>query len=189
MKYPTRPRHQAQQGLVLIVCLFVLLAVTSLGIFGMRNVTLGERVAGNTLEKQRSVQAAESALRYGEWWLSTNDRGEYINCSGTPVNGNTKSQMRVCTNALSDATSLPWTGYTTYTPGTMKISTSGGLVAPDDDVNYYSVPQLYISYMGKDRRGEFFQISAAGYGGNENTVTVVQSTFTFSLNSIDLGGL
>ncbi|WP_415795178.1 PilX N-terminal domain-containing pilus assembly protein [Comamonas aquatilis] len=176
-----------QQGVVIIVCLFVLLAVMSLGIFGMRNVTLSERAAGNTLEKQRSFQAAESGLRYGEWWLSLNNHGEYINCSDT-VDGNTISLMRVCTNALANPADSSWTGYTTYTPENMTISNGGGL-ASNGDINYLAQPKLYISYLGKNRRGDFFQLSATGYGGQESTASVLQSTFTFSLSSIDLGDL
>ena len=176
---------------MIIVCLFVLLAVMALGVFGMRNVTLSERAAGNTLEKQRSLQAAESALRYGEWWLSRNNHGEYRQCDDS-VSGNTISLMRVCVNKLENPESMTWSGYTSYTPDKMKVmsagSTIGGL-ADNGDVVYYSQPNLYIYYLGKNRRGEFFQLSAAGYGGQESTASVVQSTFTFSLNSIDLGGL
>lgn len=187
MKFHNKLSIRRQQGVVLIVCLFILLAVMSLGIYGMRGVTLGERAAGNTLEKQRSMQAAESALRYGEWWLSLNNRGNYINCNDV-VDGNTVSNMRVCTNALNAPAALPWTGYTTYTPKKMTIKTGGGLTDAGD-INYTAQPHLYISYLGKNRRGEFFQLSGSGYGGQESTASVVESTFTFSVNSIDLGGL
>lgn len=182
-----KPHIRRQKGAVIIVCMFILLAVMSLGVFGMRNVTLSERAAGNTLEKQRSMQAAESALRYGEWWISRNNRGDYIECADN-VTGHSFSLMRVCSNPLDKAASLPWNGYTTYSPEKMKISDAGGL-AEGGDVNYVHQPQLYISYAGKNRRGEFFLLSAAGYGGQESTASVVQSTFTFSLNSINLGEL
>lgn len=188
MKFRTKAIKPRQQGVVIIVCLFVLLAVMSLGIFGMRNVTLSERAAGNTMEKQRSLHAAESALRYGEWWLSINNHGEYSDCKSV-VDGNSIAFMRVCNDALTEPNELPWTGYTTYKPNNMTVSTDGGLVKEGGDINYYSEPQLYINYIGKNRRGEFFQLSAAGYGGQESTASVVQSTFTFSLSSIDLGGL
>lgn len=181
------PHRDRQRGVVLIVCLFVLIAVISLGVFGMRSVTLSERVAGNTLEKQRSLQAAESALRYGEWWLTLNNRGEFKECT-TVVSGNTVSQMRVCTNALANPIALPWTGYTTYTPANMTINTAGGL-ATSGDINYQAAPQLYIQYIGSNRQAEFFQLTAAGYGGQASTVSVVQSTFSFSQNAVDLGGL
>lgn len=187
MKFRTKSLVRHQQGVVLIVCLFILLAVMSLGIFAMKNITLSERAAGNTLEKQRSLQAAESALRYGEWWLSLNNHGDYKNCNDI-VSGNTVSNMRVCTNILQKPAEIPWQSYMTYKPEKMAVDVSGGL-NNTGDINYFSTPQLYISYLGKNRRGEYFQLSGAGYGGQESTSSVVQSTFSFSLNSIDLGGL
>ncbi|MFE1573477.1 pilus assembly protein PilX [Comamonas odontotermitis] len=161
--------------------------MASLGIFGLRSVTLGERSAGNTLEKQRSLRAAESAIGYGEWWLSRNNLGASVECT-TAVNGNTVSLMRVCTNALVSPASLPWTGGTIYTPAAMSLSADAGL-ASSGDVNYQQPPQLYIHYLGANRRGTFYSVSGAGFGGNESTVSVLQSTFSFNLNSIDLGGL
>lgn len=181
--------NNTERGIVLIICLVLLICVSVLGIYGMRNVMLGERVAGNTLEKQRSTQAAESALRYGEWWLSRNNLGEQNACTDTVTNGNQLGLMRVCTKRLVNPGTIPWTGRTVYTPPNMHIDKSGGLT--EKDINYYAAPDLYISYLGEGLRGrgKFYELSASGYGGQKNTATVVQSTFTFSTNSINLGEL
>lgn len=55
-----------QQGVVLIVSLMLLVVITLLGISGMRNTTLDERMAGNMRDLQLAFYSAESALREAE---------------------------------------------------------------------------------------------------------------------------
>ena len=59
-----RPFHQS--GVVLVVVLLFMLALTTVAIFGARNVTMGERQARNESEYQVARQAAEAALRDAE---------------------------------------------------------------------------------------------------------------------------
>ena len=62
--------HHRQQGVVLVVVLIFLLALSTLAIFSARNVTFGERQARNEVEFQVARQAAEAALRDAEADLS-----------------------------------------------------------------------------------------------------------------------
>ena len=55
-----------QRGVVLIVALVVLLVLSLLGISGMQNTVLEERMAGNMYDRNLAFQAAEAALRAGE---------------------------------------------------------------------------------------------------------------------------
>ena len=55
-----------QSGVVLVVVLLFMLALTTIAIFGVRNVTMGERQARNESEYQVARQAAEAALRDAE---------------------------------------------------------------------------------------------------------------------------
>lgn len=55
-----------QQGVVLVVVLIFMLALSTLAIFSARNATLGERQARNELDFQVARQAAEAALRDAE---------------------------------------------------------------------------------------------------------------------------
>lgn len=59
----TRP---GERGVVLVVVLIFLLALSTLAVFSSRNATIGERQARNELEYQVARQAAEAALRDAE---------------------------------------------------------------------------------------------------------------------------
>jgi type IV pilus assembly protein PilX len=55
-----------QAGIVLVVSMLVLVVITLLGITGMRNTTLEEKMAGNVRDTQMAFNAAEAALRNAE---------------------------------------------------------------------------------------------------------------------------
>ena len=191
-----------QKGVVMLISLIVLIAVTLLGIFAMKSIGLNEGVAGNTMDKQRSMQAAESTLRFGENWIKQGNYGSRSNCTETqPINGNLVSNVRVCNTPMASL-ALPWTGAMTYTPLDVTVSSNGGLAAADptsglQDVNYFSAPQLRVDLLTQSPsngtvfnfRGEaYFQVSAMAQGANQNTVSIVQSTYTLKMNNINLGG-
>lgn len=180
-----------QHGFVLIASLIFLLVLSIFSVGMFRGIGLQEKIAGNIREKERAFHSAESALQFGEWWLTqgTADTGSVCN---TVLNANA-GQTKVCSNALLDPTTVPWknggatVGFT-YIPTTtpaMAISTSGGLNT------YYSAPSLYINYIGPDSTGEniLYQVTASGFGGNVNAVAVVQSTYAINSGIKDLGGL
>ncbi len=62
----SHPGRRYQHGVVLVVVLLFMLALSTIAIFGARNATLGERQARNEGEYQVARQAAEAALRDGE---------------------------------------------------------------------------------------------------------------------------
>lgn len=55
-----------QTGAALIVSLVLLVLVTLLGVAGIQNVALEEKMAGNAYDRNIAFQVAEAALRYGE---------------------------------------------------------------------------------------------------------------------------
>ena len=61
-----------QRGAVLIVALLMLLVMTILGVSGVGNSLLEERMSGNYRQSQASFQSAEFALNVAEDWLTTN---------------------------------------------------------------------------------------------------------------------
>ena len=61
-----------QRGAVLLVSLMILLIMTVLGIAGMSSTTMEEKMAANNQQQQQAYQAAETALRDAEAWLTTN---------------------------------------------------------------------------------------------------------------------
>lgn len=67
MKSETRSN---EGGYVLLVVLFVLLAVSLLGISGVRQTGLQMQMAHNHQDYQVAFQAAEAALSHGEWLIA-----------------------------------------------------------------------------------------------------------------------
>lgn len=192
MTMPSRrtcPARAQERGFVLIVALLFLLVLTLLAVALFRSGGLQERIAGNTREKQRALEAAQSALQYGEWWLGQANRGTGANCN-TITNANVLAQMQVCSNALANPTSLPWAARADYLPPNMTVASGGGLSA-SGDINYQAEPGLYISYIGlsADGTAQLYQVTAFGYGGSASTAAVVQSTYQMKTGVKDLGGL
>lgn len=61
----------AQQGLVLLVSLVLLLGLTLIGLASMQEATLQEKLAGSLRQRNQSFQAAETGLRLGESAVQT----------------------------------------------------------------------------------------------------------------------
>jgi type IV pilus assembly protein PilX len=193
----TRHTKSFQRGIVLISSLLLLVVVTILAIGLFRGFGLDEKIAGNTREKQRALQAAISAQQYAEWWLSVGNAINLVSCSGpyTVLTG-----VPICTNTLPTVVSgsaniavLPWavagvTTQVTYTPPNMTLATGSSIAAG----TYYATPVFYISYLGlgtaaNGSQGMLFQIDAAGYGGSPSTAAVVESTYLLQTSDIPLG--
>lgn len=182
----------------MIISLLMLITVTILGIFAVKSVLLSESAAGNTMDKQRSMQVAEGTIRYGEAWITQelNNLGPQVDCTNsTPVNVDLVASMRICKSTLTSL-DLPWSGSMTYTPTNIIVATGGGLAAKNSagiqDVNYAGLPLLHIGYLGgsaDSRQGIYYQISAEASGGNTNTVSIVQSTLQVTKTNLNLGGL
>jgi type IV pilus assembly protein PilX len=171
-------RRRPQQGFVLMVGLILLVVVTLLSMSMFRSFGMQERMAGNTRDKQRSYEAAQSALQFGEWWLQKGETNIAIACSGV-INGNVFDDIRICDSPLTTPENLSsWTSRIDYVPPGMTVAAGGG-VAASGDINYQSKPSLHIHYLGVADGGKnlLFQVSAMASGGNPDTVSVIQSTF------------
>lgn len=74
MHYPAR-----QSGIVLVIALIVLVAMTLAGIGLMRAVDTNTAVAGNLAFRQSAVQAADVALKRSLDWLRANSASNAMN--------------------------------------------------------------------------------------------------------------
>ena len=192
-----------QRGIVLVSSLLLLLVVTIVALSMFRSFGIQEKIAGNMREKQRALQAAVTAQQFAEVWLSGNAASTPSAPCTALMNGN-NGQGQICSNQLSNpsifpngVTALPWminntpVGVT-FTPTGMPIgsttSTTNTILTP----TYASAPTFYISDLGPSPEGstpgEIYQIDAVGYGGNSNTVAVVESTYVVSTSSVNHGG-
>jgi type IV pilus assembly protein PilX len=186
----------AQRGIVLVSSLLLLLVVTIMALSMFRSFGIQEKIAGNMREKQRALQAAVTAQQFAEVWLGGNAGGTPSGPCSTLMNANT-GEGQICSNQLpivlpSFTTSLPWQIGVTYTPPGMltpsTTTTANSILNP----LYFSAPTFYISDLGASKDGntpgEVYQIDAVGYGGNSNTVAVVESTYVVSTSSVNRGG-
>jgi type IV pilus assembly protein PilX len=173
-----------QRGLVLVTSLLLLVVVTILAIGMFRSFGLDEKIAGNVREKQRALNAAETAEQYAEQWLSSGNATSAIACGATPVNVG-----QVCTSTMqalgADPAVLPWSnGAVNYSPSTMALPTSGPGA-------YYLIPAYYIGFLNTATVNgvttSIYQIDAVGYGGSANTAAVVESTYRVQSGTKNLG--
>jgi len=185
------PLRAAQRGVILVVSLLMLALLTLLSVAMFRGFGLEQRIAGNTREKQHAFQAAQSALQYGEYWLSQGNGTSGAPCATAPTT------LQVCSNPPSVAlatlspASSSWAFGASYAPASigstapLPVSTAGGVG------NYYAAPELYIYFLGLAPNGQsrVFQVTSAAAGGNPNAVSIVQSTYSISTAIKDLGGL
>ncbi|MFI4889779.1 MAG: PilX N-terminal domain-containing pilus assembly protein [Steroidobacterales bacterium] len=187
------PRKQS--GVVLVLSMLLLVVITLLALSMFRSIGMQELIAGSLREKDRALQSAVSAQQYGEWWLTSgNNINNIFSCTGGVLNANI-GDGHVCTNTLNSITGIagitsfttvPWTSTagaeigTVYTPPTMVgtgITSGAGLNV------YWEPPRFYITLLGaapSGEQGNIYQIDAWGYGGDPNTVAVVESTFLVS---------
>ena len=196
------PRRQS--GVVLVLSMLLLVVITLLALSMFRSVGMQEMIAGSLREKDRALQSAISAQQYAEWWLTNgNDLNNVMACTAGLLNANTGSS-HVCTNSLSSITaasgaaaftSVPWTGAggaeigTVYTPPGLTATTT----APAMNT-YWEAPRFYITLLGAapagdvvGQQGNTYQIDAWGYGGDPNTVVVVESTYLVTTGITPLG--
>lgn len=176
------------RGYALVTAMLMLVICAFLGMSVYRGLGLQGRIAGNTMDKERSFQAAESTLRFGEWWLTQGLAGTGVACSGV-YDANTVSAMRACTVALTPATAaqLPWSTGGTYTPPLMNVSMGGGQTG--GDANYALSPMVHVAYVGPgpDGKSQLYQVSSVAYGGSASTATVLQSVYSMTQKTRNLG--
>ena len=181
-----RRAHQPRgsRGMVLITTLLLLLVVTILALAMFRGVGLENRIAGNTLDKQRALQGANSAQQYAEQWLISNiESVAPMDCSSDPqatalpVICNMPLVKQVAGGQVAVA---PWyisgtaVGFTYNPNNQLTISTTGGANS------FYGAPVAYIGELGEDAttaNATDYIVDAWSYGGSQSTVAVVESVY------------
>lgn len=174
---PTTPTRQ--RGVVLIIALIILLALTILGVSGMSTTTMQERMSANTRDRQIAFQAAEAALRDGENYVQNNTMDPTMfdtNCTNGLCDCSDKTTG--CVEYWTDPALSVWT-----TANRHKLYSSA----------YPSVaaqPEYIIEYMGNVNPAgisssttpnatdpQMFRITALGTGQTPNATVMLQSTY------------
>ena len=82
----SRRTFRTQSGMVLLLCLIFLMALTLLGLSASSDTILQSKLANNLQESERASQSALSALSWAEQWLLEFDGPAPETCSA-PCDG------------------------------------------------------------------------------------------------------
>ncbi len=178
-----------QRGAALIVGLLMLLVATLIGLGGIRNALIEERMAGNTRQLHIAGEAAEAALREAEAWLEANVAvlGDLDQFAGAPAqlysHMNPPGAKAPTWDPSSDA---DWLLGTNTTAATTPLGGVGQ--APRYFIEYMGRvgdPPLYTAGYGAtppDLRQYAFRVTAMGWGADGITRSLLQSHYHRSLN-------
>lgn len=161
--------RQIERGIALPVVLIFLVVMMLLGVTTIRNVTLGEKMAGNQRNHQLAFQAAEKALRYCENAVQTT-----LPAGLTPQ-----------APAISPASNLwevaaNWAGNSTVSVGLPAVVNDGLNTPPrcmvEDVKGTLGLDGVETQV---DPTVQAYRITARGTGGTDNAVVLLQSYLKF----------
>lgn len=158
MMLPDHPQMPSRQrGATLAIALIFLVILTLLGLSAMRVTVMEERMGGNTRDRDRALQAAETALRDAEFYLVGKDQYSFTT---TCANG-------LCANGSApDWTTYAWNG----TKDVQSTTTIPGLAPP----RYFIEFAGFISLAGNSGSVNAYRITVRATGGNTNTQVFLQ---------------
>lgn len=173
---PSQANRTAQRGMTLIIAMIFLLMLTMLGVTAMQSTVMEERIAGNTRDRDVAFQSAESGLRAGETYLTTNACTPGITFPGAGLINNVggvatsvqydsadywMSQVWDATDSIASSTAL--TGV--YAPARYVIELISGTSGVQSGPVGSSTTLVY-------------RVTARGAGVTAGSVSLLQSTFT-----------
>lgn len=186
-------RSLNQGGFTLFASLIFLVLLTILGISMLSGFTQDQQMAGNVREKARALDSAQALLSSAQSWMAVPGNtylGGWVtgvdctNLSAINVSNALGNQI-VCSNAISNPTSLPWAGFKmNATPTAMQVSGTGGVNTYADNPSYH---MQYIGTATTTLPTAIYTVTATGTGGNADAVAVVQAVYQVQAKSINTG--
>ena len=191
----------AQRGVVLVLALIFLLLLTIIAVAASGRSLLQERMAGGLLNAQRAQMSAQTALRGAEWrlWSSAAKVGDTLGCgtasfkacyiykpaSQDPYAVKFRTQPGwFVTDSSFEYAAQNGADFTTQKDGELAenpryIVEDMGPVRPPGAGPQHESGQTGPGGSGPGKGGqpEMYRITARATGGNQNTVSVLQSTF------------
>ena len=182
----------SQTGMVLLLCLIFLMALTLLGLSASSDTILQSKLASNLQETERARQSALSALSWAEKWLLEFDGpapetcsapcdGLYLHTNGSLPNHPEFESYSWWLNQGHEAGIDPLTGE--------RIATISG-----DSINppVWIVEIIHTIPPVENGTADFqvwYRILARGSGGTETAVSVIESTVVRSWPPVEDTGL
>ncbi len=180
-----------QQGAVLIVSMLILLILTILGITAMSTTTLEEKMTSNFKQRQIAFQSASSALRDAEAWLLNPVNILLAAHLETKFNGSAFELFTL--RRPTPATSLNPVSFNIDNTNDWGVVGNGKTISISLPNNGSTSPKYIIEYMGRvgdpplnytspDLRQYAFRITAIGWGTDNTTTYITQSSLRRMLN-------
>ncbi|MFZ6750115.1 pilus assembly PilX family protein [Undibacterium sp. Ren11W] len=160
--------RQLDKGVALPVVLIFLVVMMLLGVTAIRNVTLGEKMAGNQRNQQLAFQAAEQALRYCENMVRTDSKWASV-------------IQPVTTGPNNWEVDANWSNTKSVDILTTAKATAQGLAAPPRCMaeNVSKTLALDVTETVRDQSIRAFRVTARATGGADTAVVMLQSYLKF----------
>ncbi len=162
--------HKKQKGIVLVVSLIFLLLMTIIGISGMKNTVLEEKMAGNFKDRNMAFQSAESALRAGELYL--------FNTATLPIfDGSTTGLYQPTTSNQSRWNTVSWSDSSQvreYPDSLNGITNKPNYII--EELPVVSTPGGSLE-AGTAQEFRFYRITGQAVGGTNSSAVLLQSTY------------
>lgn len=157
-------KKYSQTGVALPIVLIFVVVMLLIGITAIRNVTLGEKMAGNTRNQELAFQAAEQALRFCENAMLTN-------ASTKP----TVLTPSITGNLWDVATN--WQGANSVAIASTLPGVNTAPRCMVEDVK--STLRLDSTQLKKDDGTQVYRVTARGTGASDNAIVLLQSYLKF----------
>lgn len=184
---PSLPNKQ--RGVVLVIALIMLVAMTTIGVSSISTSSLEERMAGNFDDRNVAFQAAEAALREGERYVATNkpDPSKFNNQCNVIAGLCNNSDNAVDQTVYWDEPTVWSTSsrHRTYTSDTFaKVSQPAkyiiehmGYTCPKGDEKCFEDVGPPPRPNAASGDPAIYRVTAIGYGKSKNTKVMLQSTY------------
>lgn len=164
-----------QQGVALVMSLIFLIVLTIIGLTGMRNTTLQERMAGALRDQGIAFQAAEAALREGEDYLRSLSQPIVLNApddglyhwKNHPAPPLDSVNWRTATKTQAGVDAQP-----RYFIEQLGSSAGSSAVATEKVVESLAADQDYAK-----QEGQLFRVTVRAVGGSSSASVTLQSTY------------
>lgn len=169
-----------ERGATLIVALVLLLIMTLIGVAGMQDTTLQEKMVGNMRDRNLAFQAAEAALRGGERYLQAATLPGFTNTAGL-IN---KAYVIPLLNApLRSGDPAFWESYpwdsnarTYSSTATFTELSAAPRYVIEEVPTVFSAPGESVKFTAL-KELKSYRVTARAQGGTTDAVVILQSTY------------
>ena len=144
--------RRQQKGVVLIISLVILVLVTLVGLSTVRTTTMEEKMAGNSRDRDKALQAAEAVVQA---CLTQLDAGTFTGTVHTPTVAPTAARWDVSGNWLASS------------PASTAVNIANAGLAED--------PRCLVEALGASGS---YRVTGRAVGGSADTVVMLQATYS-----------